>query len=83
MIYQFIIGIATTFYSTARFSYAAALTDNDNRGRLLSALGGTNRLSRIISPALGGLIGAQFGLRIPFLISGTLIIISAIVMPSP
>ena len=80
ILYQFLIGIGGAFYNTARFTFAAAATTNENRGRYLSALGGTNRLSRIISPALGGIIGNLFGLRIPFLISGAIILISAVVM---
>ena len=77
---QLLMGIGGTFYNTARFSFAASATTNENRGRSLSALGGTNRLSRIISTALGGLIGAQFGLRIPFLISGSIFLVAVLVM---
>ncbi len=77
---QLLMGIGSTFYNTARFSFAASVTTNENRGRSLSALGGTNRLSRIISTALGGFIGAQFGLRIPFLISGAIFLVAVLVM---
>lgn len=80
ILFQLLNGIGSTFYNTGRFSFAASATTNENRGRSLSALGGTNRLSRIISPALGGLIGARFGLRIPFLISGAIFLAAVLVM---
>ncbi|NSW53638.1 MAG: MFS transporter [Anaerolineae bacterium] len=80
MLYQVVTGLGHAFYQTARLSYAAGATNSNNRGRSLSALGATNRLSSIISPALGGILAAAFGLRLPHLISAGFILVAAIVI---
>ena len=79
ILYQFLIGVGGVFYHTARLSYAASVTDNQYRGRSLSILGGTNRLSRILSPGLGGLLVTTINLKSPFLLSG-LIFLAAMVL---
>lgn len=70
LVYQFLLGAGNVFLFNARLSYAAAMTENENRGRTLSILGGTNRLSLIFSPALGGILVTAISLRFPFVVSG-------------
>lgn len=76
LVLQFFIGAGGVFYNTARFSYAASVTENENRGRSLSALGGMNRLSLILAPAIGGILATVVNLKFPFLISGIIFLVS-------
>ncbi|MEE4195499.1 MAG: MFS transporter [Anaerolineae bacterium] len=80
LIYQFITGVGSMFYQTAHLSYAASVTEHDNRGRSLSMLGGMNRLSRIIAPALGGVLATSISLKFPFLFSGFIYLIAMIIV---
>ena len=73
-------GAGESFYNTARLSYAASATSSQNRGRSLSVVGATNRLSSIVSPTLGGLLAVWLGLRLPYLVSSILILLTAILI---
>ena len=79
LIYQFMMGVGGVFYHTARLSYAASVTEHENRGRSLSALGGMNRLSRIIAPALGGALATTISLKFPFLLSGSIYLLAMLI----
>ncbi len=76
LVLQFFTGAGGVFYNTARLSFAASMTENENRGRSLSALGGMNRLSLILAPALGGILATMISLKFPFLISGIIFLVS-------
>lgn len=80
LLYQFILGTGGVFLHTARLTYAAAMTENENRGRSLSALGGTNRISRIFAPALGGALVTAITLQFPFLVSGFIFFVAIAIM---
>ena len=80
IIYQFFLGIGDAFYNTSRMGFAAAMTENEHRGRSLSLLGGMNRISRIFSPTLGGILAAAMSLRFVFLISGIIFLVETVVI---
>lgn len=63
-----LMGTATATFALGRISYATELSPVDRRGRVMSAIGGTQRIGLFIGPALGGLTIGSLGLTGPFLI---------------
>lgn len=63
-----LMGAATATFALGRISYATELSPVDRRGRVMSAIGGTQRIGLFIGPALGSLTIGALGLTGPFLI---------------
>ncbi|MBN2046878.1 MAG: MFS transporter [Anaerolineaceae bacterium] len=80
IILQFVSGLGSALYFNARLSYAAGATENKNRGRSFSAIGGLNRFSMIISPFVGGVLANYLGLRVPFAITGAFFLLSLLIV---
>lgn len=59
----------------ASFSMVADLTDNTNRNQTIAKMGAVNGLGFLCGPAIGGLF-SPFGVIIPFVIAGTLALIT-------
>ena len=58
----FVMGCAWSIWMLARLTYVSDQAPIEVRGRALSLIGGTNRGGHFIGPAIGGFIGAAFGL---------------------
>ena len=63
-------GIGAGIFNIACHGYLAETVAVQNRGKAIAAYGGVNRIGLLIGPALGGWLGANAGLRIPFLFCG-------------
>ncbi len=68
VLYRFIAGIGGALWNISRHAYLAHFTAPYQRGRALSVFGGTNRIGTFAGPAIGGVLGAVYGLRSAFLV---------------
>jgi MFS family permease len=66
-------GVGFSLFGIARHAYIAENAAIGVRGRAVALFGGINRIGRFSGPALGGIIGSTFNLRVPFLLAGGLI----------
>jgi len=74
-VYGFLVllmGAATAMFALGRLAYATELSPVDRRGRVMSTIGGTQRIGLFIGPLLGSLSIGPLGLTGPFLIHGVL-----------
>ena len=76
---RLVAGIGTAMWNISRMAYVTEVIPISDRGRALSTFGGISRIGVFAGPAIGGFIGAQFGLRAPFLVSAALAGIAAII----
>ncbi len=65
---RLISGFGNAVWNVSRHAYLAEATEPHDRGRAISIFGGVNRIGGLAGPAVGGLVAAGFGLRVPFLI---------------
>lgn len=63
-----VMGAATAVFGIARLAYATELSPLNRRGRVMSSIGGVQRIGLFIGPILGGLAIAATGLTGPYLI---------------
>ncbi|OGO15236.1 MAG: hypothetical protein A2Z14_08470 [Chloroflexi bacterium RBG_16_48_8] len=63
-------GFGIALFNLARHAYLADSVSIPNRGRIIALLGGVFRLGSFAGPAVGGVVAATFGLRLPFLLYG-------------
>ena len=70
---RLVAGVGFSILGVARHAYIAEKAAVEIRGRAVALFGGVNRIGRFSGPALGGLIGSAFNLRVPFLFSGGLL----------
>ncbi|QPC83232.1 MFS transporter [Phototrophicus methaneseepsis] len=63
---QLIGGFSRSLFMVAQHTYLAQNVTVTRRGRAISVYGGVMRIGNLIGPALGGYLGAQFGLRAAF-----------------
>lgn len=61
-----LMGAAAAGFALGRVSYATELSPVHRRGRVMSAIGGTQRIGLFIGPVLGGLTIGPLGLIGPF-----------------
>ena len=59
-------GMGHAVFSIARHTYITDAIGVNARGRAISLLGGILRTGLFMGPAVGGKIGAEFGIRLPF-----------------
>ena len=75
-------GVGHAVFSIARHTYITNVVRVRARGRALSVFGGILRVGLFLGPALGGILAAQIGLRVPFiafaLISSAAIIVTLV-----
>jgi len=57
-------------YSVSRHTYVADNVVLEGRGRAIALFGGISRIGRFAGPAVGGIVAAAYGLRMPFLLVG-------------
>jgi len=70
--FRFLAGIGNAMWGISRMAYIAEVVPIEDRGRAISSFGGINRIGTFVGPAVGGIIGAQFGLHIPFIVTSLL-----------
>jgi MFS family permease len=78
-VYGFLVllmGAGTAMFALGRLAYATELSPVDRRGRVMSTIGGTQRIGLFIGPLLGSIAITQLGLTGPFLIHGLLAIVA-------
>ena len=56
----FIFGAATSLWMLARLSFVSAITPVDQRGRVISLIGGSHRIGNFVGPILGGFIAQYY-----------------------
>jgi len=76
----FVMGCAWSIWMLARLSYASEAAPPELRGRVLSLLGGSNRMGNFVGPLIGGFAGEWFGLESAFYIQAILAVAAAAVM---
>ena len=69
---RLISGCGAAMWMLSRMAYISDVIPLEVRGRALSAFGGVSRIGVFASPAIGGFVGASFGLRTPFLLAAAL-----------
>jgi MFS family permease len=69
VILRLLSGVGTAMWNISRMAYLTDVVPVRDRGRALSMFGGVSRIGVFIGPAIGGLIGHQFGLAAPFYVS--------------
>ena len=62
----------------ARQSYARRVLSVAIRGRAMALFGGLGRVSMLLGPLLGGLLGEAIGLRATFAVAGSLVLAAAV-----
>lgn len=65
-------GGGAAMWMLSRMAHISDVIPLEVRGRALSAFGGVSRIGVFASPAIGGFVGATFGLRTPFLLAAAL-----------
>jgi MFS family permease len=59
-------GVGHAVFSIARHTYITNAIRINARGRAISLLGGILRTGLFLGPAVGGMVGEKFGIRLPF-----------------
>jgi MFS family permease len=72
VIYRLLAGVGTALWAISRHAYIADVVAIEQRGRSIAVFGGINRIGVFAGPALGGFIGAAYGLNVPFLIAAVM-----------
>ena len=73
-IFVTLMGTATSMFGLARLYIATVLAPVGRRGRVMSTIGGTQRIGLFIGPILGGLAIGPLGVAGPFMVHGALAI---------
>jgi MFS family permease len=73
-----IIGAMTSMFGVGRLAHTTELSPIDRRGRVMSTVGGTNRVGLFIGPILGALVIGPLGVTGPFLIHSTAAFLAAL-----
>ncbi len=76
---RLLAGVGTALWGISRHAYITDMIAPAQRGRSIAVFGGINRGGTLLAPVFGGLIGQNFGLNAPFVISGFLAILTAII----
>jgi MFS family permease len=69
---RLLAGVGGALWNISRHAYLAEVTLSSERGRAIALFGGINRIGSFAGPVVGGVLAAQFGLRMPFLIYAAL-----------
>ena len=72
ILYRIVSGVGLALWNISRHTYITDVITNQTRGRALAIFGGINRVGTFASPAIGGILGAAFGLRLPMFVSAAL-----------
>jgi MFS family permease len=77
--YRLLAGAGDAMWGLSRHAYIADVTQVRERGRAISIFGGIGRLGTFVGPAVGGALGAAFGLRAPFFLFAVLATIAIVI----
>ncbi len=75
-----LMGCGWSFWLLARLTYVSEKVPSHQRGRVLSVVGGTNRIGNFVGPLIGGFMGREFGLESVFYVQAALGIASVVAM---
>ncbi|HJM75721.1 MAG TPA: MFS transporter [Dehalococcoidia bacterium] len=78
LVWRFIAGAGSAFYMTGAMIYLADISTPENRARFIGTNQGALLLGVSIGPAVGGLLGEFYGLRVPFYAVGITALFAAI-----
>ncbi len=76
--YRFVAGVGQQMWNIARTTMVAETGADRERGRQMSTIMALQNLGMILGPAVGGLVAALWGVRIPFIFYGVLALISTL-----
>ncbi|GMV85379.1 MAG: MFS transporter [Dehalococcoidia bacterium] len=76
----FVMGCSWAIWMLARLSYATDSSPIEQRGRVLSLLGGSNRVGNFVGPFVGGFGAAWLGSEAAFYIQAALALVAAAAM---
>jgi MFS family permease len=76
----FAYGVGFGLYGLSRITYLSDAVVAEQRGRVVSAVGGMGRVGMFIGPAAGGLIASTFGRDRAVLCAGVLMALAALVL---
>ncbi len=74
---MFVMGCAWSIWMLARLSYATDQSPLEQRGRVLSLIGGSTRIGNFVGPFIGGFAGVAFGLEAAFFLQAALALAAA------
>jgi MFS family permease len=74
------MGAGWAFWQLARLAFVSEVVPAHQRGRVLSVVGGTNRIGNFVGPLIGGFVGHRFGLNAIFYVQAAVGVSAAIVM---
>ena len=72
VIYRLLAGLASAMWNISRMAYITDVVPPADRGRALSTFGGIMRIGTFVGPAIGGVVGAQWGLPAALYVSAAL-----------
>ena len=77
---RLISGVGHAVFSIARHTYITNAVRVTVRGQAISLFGGILRVGLFLGPAIGGILAARFGLRLPFAAFALICLIAILVM---
>ena len=80
LVYQFIGGIGQLVWMVSRLSIIADTGSSGQRGRQITSMDGLQQVGILIGPALGGFLAVTWGIWLPFMVQGSVIL--AAIIPS-
>ena len=80
LVYQFIGGIGQQVWMVSRLSVIADTGSSGQRGRQITSMDGLQQVGILVGPALGGFLAVTWGLWLPFMVQGSVIL--AAIIPS-
>ena len=66
--YRLLAGVGTAMWGISRHAYIAEVAPVRERGRIIAIFGGVGRIGAFVGPAVGGAVGAVWGLKSAFLV---------------
>lgn len=73
-----ISGVCESLFTVSRSSYLRTVVQGKHRGRVTSLLGGVNRFTRVVGPAVGGVAAQYWGLSTPLVLRSVMLVVSAL-----
>ena len=77
LIYRFVAGWGQQMWTVSRLTVIADTGDDRQRGRQITSMFGVQRVGMLFGPMIGGFAALAWGLRVPFLMQG-LVILAAV-----
>ena len=66
--WRLVAGVGYALWGISRHAYIADMIQVAQRGRTIAIFGGLGRIGTFAGPVIGGVVGAAWGLRVPFLV---------------